>query len=62
MKASSRMEKNPMSDERLMGQVIEIDEARIRDRRDGARETVEETLNEMRCLTPSMTSSGAWLT
>jgi hypothetical protein len=47
--ASSRMRKEqPMSDEKPMGQVIQIDEARIRDLLgEMARETVEETLNAM---------------
>ena len=47
--ASSRMRKEqPMSDEKPMGQVIQIDEARIRDHLgEMVRGTVEETLNAM---------------
>ena len=36
-----------MSDEKPMGQVIQIDEARIRTSREMVRGTVEETLNAM---------------
>ena len=44
--ASSRMKEQPMSDEKPMGQVIQIDEARIRDHLgEMVRGTVEETLN-----------------
>src|SRR3982074_3225273 len=46
--ASSRMKEQPMSDEKPMGQVIQIDEARIRDHLgEMVRGTVEETLNAM---------------
>ena len=47
--ASSRIRKEqPMSDEKAMGQVIQIDEARIRDHLgEMVRGTVEETLNAM---------------
>jgi hypothetical protein len=46
MTASSRLKEQPMSDEKPMGQVIQIDEARIRDHLgDMVRGTVEETLN-----------------
>src|SRR3981189_2738462 len=46
--ASSRMKEQPMSDEKPMGQVIKIDEARIRDHLgEMVRGTVEETLNAM---------------
>src|ERR1700716_1523916 len=46
--ASSRMKEQPMSDEKPMGQVIQIDEARIRDHLgEMIRGTVEETLNAM---------------
>jgi putative transposase len=42
------MKEQPMSDENLMGQVIQIDEARIRDHLgEMVRGTVEETLNAM---------------
>jgi Transposase, Mutator family len=42
------MKEQPMSDEKPMGQVIQIDEARIRDHLgEMARGTVEETLNAM---------------
>src|ERR1700744_666493 len=42
------MEEQPMSDENPMGQVIQIDEARIRDHLgEMVRGTVEETLNGM---------------
>jgi putative transposase len=42
------MKEGPMSDENPMGQVIQIDEARIRDHLDEiVRDTVEETLNAM---------------
>src|ERR1700716_281939 len=46
--ASSRKKEQPMSDEKPMGQVIQIDEARIRDHLgEMVRGTVEETLNAM---------------
>src|SRR5258705_7526224 len=46
--ASSRRKERPMSDEKPMGQVIQIDEARIRDHLvELVRGTVEETLNAM---------------
>src|SRR6202171_4138559 len=46
--ASSRRKEQPMSDEKPMGQVIQIDEARIRDHLgEMVRGTVEETLNAM---------------
>src|SRR5258707_1631971 len=46
--ASSRMKEQPMSDEKPMGQVIQIDEARIRDHLgEMVRGTIEETLNAM---------------
>jgi hypothetical protein len=46
MAASSRLKEQPMSDEKTMGQVIQIDEARIRDHLgEMVRGTVEETLN-----------------
>src|SRR6478672_3232528 len=46
--ASSRMKEQPMSDEKPMGQVIQIDEARIRDHLgEMVRGTVEETVNAM---------------
>jgi hypothetical protein len=46
--ASSRMKERPMSDETPMGQVIQIDEARIRDHLgEMVRGTVEETLNAL---------------
>src|SRR5512139_961358 len=42
------MKEQPMSDEKSMGQVIQIDEARIRDPLgEMVRDTVEETLNAM---------------
>jgi hypothetical protein len=42
------MKEQPMSDEKPMGQVIQIDEARIRDHLgELVRGTVEETLNAM---------------
>jgi transposase-like protein len=42
------MKEQPMSDEKTMGQVIQIDEARIRDHLgEMVRGTVEETLNAM---------------
>jgi hypothetical protein len=42
------MKEQPMSDEKPMGQVIQIDEARIRDHLgEMVRGTVEETLNAM---------------
>jgi transposase-like protein len=42
------MEEQPISDEKQMGQVIQIDEARIRDHLgEMVRGTVEETLNAM---------------
>src|SRR4051794_32234048 len=42
------MKEQPMSDEKRMGQVIQIDEARIRDHLgEMVRGTVEETLNAM---------------
>src|SRR4051794_18936872 len=42
------MEGQPMSDEKPMGQIIQIDEARIRDHLcEMVRGTVEETLNAM---------------
>jgi putative transposase len=42
------MKEQPMSDEKTMGQVIQIHEARIRDHlSDIVRGTVEETLNAM---------------
>jgi transposase-like protein len=42
------MKEQPMNDEKTMGQVIQIDEARIRDHRgEMVRGTVEETLNAM---------------
>src|SRR3954467_11413671 len=48
--ASSRMKEQPMSDEKPMGQVIQIDEARIRDHLgEMVRGTVEETLNARLC-------------
>jgi hypothetical protein len=59
------MEKQKMSDERPMGQVIQIDEARIRDHLgEMVRGTVEETLNaqldaEADRLNLSMTRTGA---
>jgi hypothetical protein len=46
--ASSRMKELPMIEEKPMGQVIQIDEARIRDHLgEMVRGTVEETLNAM---------------
>src|SRR5262252_8681323 len=46
--ASSRMKERPMSDETPMGQVIQIDEARIRDHLgEMVRGTVEEALNAL---------------
>jgi len=46
--AASRMKEQPMSDEKTMGQIIQIDEARIRDHLgEMVRGTVEETLNAM---------------
>jgi hypothetical protein len=42
------MKEQPMSDEKTMGQIIQIDEARIRDHLgEMVRGTVEETLNAM---------------
>jgi putative transposase len=42
------MKEQPMSDEKTMGQVIQIDEARIRDHLgEMVRGTVKETLNAM---------------
>jgi hypothetical protein len=44
--ASSRKKEQPMGDEKPMGQVIQIDEARIRDHLgEMVRGTVEETLD-----------------
>jgi hypothetical protein len=46
--ASSRTKEQPMGDEKPMGYVIQIDEARIRDHLgETVRGTVEETLNAM---------------
>src|SRR6516165_9474388 len=46
--ASSRMKERPMSDETPMGQVIQIDEARIRDHLgEMVRGAVKETLNAL---------------
>jgi hypothetical protein len=48
--ASSRMKEQPMSDEKPMGQVIQIDEARIRDHLgEMVRGTVEDAQRDAGC-------------